>query len=138
MVTLAQLSATRGEIGEIGPAEARNAVERGEISMILDVREPNEFRDSHLPAAVNIPRGLLEIRADPNARAKCSYLRADSTALVCCCSLTPRRGDIEPHGVASAPRCWGGGLNARAESGLRVEHAARSGRNRITKLKIQH
>ena len=29
---------------------------------ILDVREPNEFVDGHLPGAINIPRGMLEFK----------------------------------------------------------------------------
>jgi hypothetical protein len=29
------------------------------------MRERNEFDEAHLAAAVNIPRGLLELRADP-------------------------------------------------------------------------
>src|SRR5437764_14084112 len=83
MVTLAQMIGdARGEVEEIGATEASDAVERGEISMILDVREPNEFRDSHLPEAVNIPRGLLEIRADPNSPAKDANLSTNQSARV--------------------------------------------------------
>ena len=34
-------------------------------SLVVDVREPNEFEQGHLPGAINVPRGLLELRADP-------------------------------------------------------------------------
>jgi len=31
---------------------------------VVDVREPDEFAEGHLPGAVNIPRGLLEFEVD--------------------------------------------------------------------------
>ncbi|MEN9901854.1 MAG: hypothetical protein RL651_518 [Pseudomonadota bacterium] len=30
--------------------------------LVLDVREPEEFQQGHLPSATNIPRGMLEFR----------------------------------------------------------------------------
>lgn len=30
--------------------------------LVLDVREPDEFQQGHLPSATNIPRGILEFR----------------------------------------------------------------------------
>ena len=30
--------------------------------LVLDVREPDEFQQGHLPSAINIPRGVLEFR----------------------------------------------------------------------------
>ena len=32
--------------------------------ILLDVREPEEFAQGHLPGAINIPRGLLEFRVE--------------------------------------------------------------------------
>lgn len=31
---------------------------------VIDVREPSEFAEGHLPGAVNIPRGVLEFQVD--------------------------------------------------------------------------
>jgi len=31
---------------------------------VIDVREPDEFAEGHIPGAVNIPRGLLEFEVD--------------------------------------------------------------------------
>jgi rhodanese-related sulfurtransferase len=31
-------------------------------ALLLDVREPDEFKAGHVPGAINIPRGLLEFR----------------------------------------------------------------------------
>lgn len=33
-------------------------------SPVVDIREPDEFADGHIPGAVNIPRGLLEFEVD--------------------------------------------------------------------------
>ena len=33
-------------------------------ALVLDVRERGEFKEGHLPGAMLVPRGLLEIRAD--------------------------------------------------------------------------
>ncbi len=38
------------------------AVKAPDGSVLLDVREDDEFRAGHVPGAVNIPRGLLEFR----------------------------------------------------------------------------
>jgi len=51
-------------VGEISPQKAAEAAEKGG-ALIVDVREPGEYKESHVPRAINIPRGLLEIRADP-------------------------------------------------------------------------
>ncbi len=54
--------------------EAARQVERADPSLVvLDVRERDAFRSSHLPGARNVPRGELELRAnkelpDPTAR----------------------------------------------------------------------
>jgi len=34
--------------------------------LLLDVREPGEFQTGYLPGALNIPRGVLEVKADPD------------------------------------------------------------------------
>lgn len=31
-------------------------------TLLIDVREPDEYRQGHLPGAVNIPRGMLEFK----------------------------------------------------------------------------
>ena len=38
--------------------------------LLVDVREPEEFADGHLPGALSIPRGLLEPAADRDYPAK--------------------------------------------------------------------
>jgi rhodanese-related sulfurtransferase len=38
------------------------AVKNPDGAVLLDVREEDEFKEGHVPGAVNIPRGLLEFR----------------------------------------------------------------------------
>jgi len=33
--------------------------------LLLDVREPGEHQAGFLPGAINVPRGILEVKADP-------------------------------------------------------------------------
>jgi rhodanese-related sulfurtransferase len=54
----------KGRVDEIAPAELQSALESGEDVVVIDVREPHEFSQGHLPGAVNIPRGMLELKAD--------------------------------------------------------------------------
>lgn len=50
-------------VTEITPAEAAKLIDEGGFT-ILDVREPDEFDEAHIPGAINIPRGFLEVKAD--------------------------------------------------------------------------
>ncbi|MER3397648.1 MAG: MBL fold metallo-hydrolase [Chloroflexota bacterium] len=50
---------------DIGPAEVRDLLARGEPVFILDVRTPEEFAGWHIPGAVNVPVDVVE--ADPMA-----------------------------------------------------------------------
>lgn len=42
----------------------------GEPVVLVDVREPDEYRSGHLPGALSIPRGLLEAAADRDYAAR--------------------------------------------------------------------
>lgn len=56
------INAAKRAIREIGAPELLAARDQG--AAIVDVREPEEFEDGHIPGAVNIPRGLLEFEVD--------------------------------------------------------------------------
>jgi rhodanese-related sulfurtransferase len=51
----------RGRVPEITPQDVMQRLEGGEDLLVLDVREPHEFAQGHLPGALNVPRGLLEL-----------------------------------------------------------------------------
>jgi rhodanese-related sulfurtransferase len=46
----------------IGMPEYRKIVDHPGNSLIIDVREPDEYTAGHVPGAINIPRGLLEFQ----------------------------------------------------------------------------
>ena len=47
-------------VTEISVQELHQLFDDGEIIVLIDVREPNEFNPGYIPGAVNIPRGLIE------------------------------------------------------------------------------
>jgi len=52
------LQQARGNIEILDADQAQSLIDQG--ATVLDVREPSEFDQGHLPNAVHIPRGLLE------------------------------------------------------------------------------
>ncbi len=53
------VAAAKQHITEISVEDAK---EQLSDMLILDVREPSEYENGHLPGAVNIPRGVLEFK----------------------------------------------------------------------------
>ena len=124
-VTLSQMiQAARGSVTEIPPAQAAAALEGGEVGLVIDVREPEEYRAGHLPDAVNIPRGLLEIRADPASPAPDPALSSSRSAhvLVYCAKGPGARSLLAAQTLASMGyehvECIAGGLAGWTEAGL--------------------
>jgi rhodanese-related sulfurtransferase len=52
------------QITEISPEEFDQLRERSDDVLIVDVREAEDYRNGHLPGAVSIPRGALEMNID--------------------------------------------------------------------------
>ena len=73
----------RGRVETVSPADAHGAG-----GLILDVREPEEFSGKgRAPGSLNVPRGLLEMRADPESGAsdeRLTALRGGGTLHVMC------------------------------------------------------
>jgi rhodanese-related sulfurtransferase len=129
--TLAEMVATaRAEARELSPAAAAEAADRSELDLIVDVREPAEYGESHVPHAINIPRGLLELRADPASPAADASLTADRSAriLVYCTKGPGARSLLAAQTLSSMGyervEVLGGGLNAWTEAGLPVATGA--------------
>jgi len=63
MKTLREMLAeARQVVPEEGPADLKKRVEGGEPLVLIDVRDPDEYRDGYIEPAVNISRGFLEFR----------------------------------------------------------------------------
>lgn len=127
-LTLAEMLATaRAQTREITPTQAAEAENHRELGLIIDVREPNEYQDAHLPRALNIPRGVLELRADPASPGADATLSADRSArIVLYCTKGPSaRSVLAAQTLTSMGyehvEVLGGGLIAWAEAGLPVE-----------------
>jgi rhodanese-related sulfurtransferase len=124
------IAAARSVAQEVAPEAAREALDSGTVSLVVDVREPQEFLEGHVPDAVNIPRGLLEIRADPASPAADPKLGAGRQGrLLLYCTKDPGARSL-----LAAQTLIGmgyenveviaGGLNAWREAGLPVERAS--------------
>lgn len=53
----------RENAGRTNVDEVKQALDSGEEITVLDVREPAEWEEGHVPGATHLPRGLLEYRA---------------------------------------------------------------------------
>jgi rhodanese-related sulfurtransferase len=62
------------KIKEITVAEAKAKIDSGAALVILDVREPNEFKRGHVPKAINISRGMLEFQITKKIPDKNTYI----------------------------------------------------------------
>lgn len=71
-------------VHEVSPEEVLAIIESGEW-MILDVREPDEYAEGHLPHAINIPRGFLEVRADLEHYKRDERMQDRNQRILCYC-----------------------------------------------------
>jgi len=65
------LGEARQVVREQGPGELKTRLDSGEPLVLIDVRDPDEYRDGYIEPAINISRGFLEFRigtaaTDPN------------------------------------------------------------------------
>jgi rhodanese-related sulfurtransferase len=115
---------------EVPAGEASDALGSGAVGLVVDVREPHEFQEGHLPDAVNIPRGVLELRADPASPVADPALSAEQSGrvIVYCTKGPGARSLLAAQTLAGMGyenvEVLGGGLNAWEEAGLPVERAA--------------
>ena len=67
------IAKAKAAIKTVSAADVKAAIDKKEKAVILDVRDANEFVAGHLPGAVNVSRGTLEINiwnkvSDQNAK----------------------------------------------------------------------
>jgi molybdopterin/thiamine biosynthesis adenylyltransferase/rhodanese-related sulfurtransferase len=58
------LAQVKEEIVEISSADTNALLESGDVPVLLDVREQDEWQEGHLPGALHVPRGNLESRVE--------------------------------------------------------------------------
>ena len=112
------VAAARSRIREVEPGDCH----AGE-ALVVDVREPAEFAQGHLPGAVNLPRGVLEfqIRAHPAIAGRTTGSSALPLLLYC---LTGGRSALAADSLGQLGfedvRSLAGGLQAWRNAGLPV------------------
>jgi len=111
------VSQSKSGIREVGVADIRARVERGERFMLVDVREESEWAAGHLPGAVHIGKGVIE--RDIEAK-----IPDTSTEVVLYCGGGFRSAlaaeSIAKMGYTNVSS-MDGGFRAWREAGLKVE-----------------
>lgn len=80
------MAAANAAVPRLGQAAAQAMIDRGNV-LVLDVRDPAEVAASgKIPGAVNVPRGMLEFRADPTMPSHDKNFDAGKTVLIYCAS----------------------------------------------------
>lgn len=57
-----RIAKAKASVKQVEMATLKKAIDKKEDVLILDVREPNEYESGYISGAVNIPRGLLEMK----------------------------------------------------------------------------
>lgn len=75
------------EIEEVSPEDARRILEAPDREgwHFVDVREPDEFREGHIPGARSSPRGFLEVKADKHHSKRDPWLQDRDRKLILYC-----------------------------------------------------
>ena len=55
----------KAQVKTIDLESFKAALDRNDAGIVIDVREPAEYAAGHVPSAINIPRGLIELRIWP-------------------------------------------------------------------------
>ena len=80
------LEAANAVVPKITPAEAKEMIGRGN-TIVLDVRDAPEIEKSgKIHGAVNVSRGMLEFRADPESPYHHKAFAKDKTVILYCAS----------------------------------------------------
>ena len=80
------LAAANAAVPRLNPADARATIDKGNV-LIVDVRDATEVVASgKLKGAVNVSRGMLEFRADPESPFHHPAFQRDKTVILYCAS----------------------------------------------------
>lgn len=62
----ALIARTRAQVKTIDMAAFKAALDGKSAGLIVDVREPEEYAAGHIPGAINVPRGAIELKIWPH------------------------------------------------------------------------
>jgi rhodanese-related sulfurtransferase len=118
------LADANAAVPRLPPTEAQALMTRGDV-LIVDVRDPSEVQASgKIKDAVNVSRGMLEFRADPESPYHNPAFQKDKTVQVYCASggrsaLVGKT--LKDFGYATVYNV--GGFKELADAGLETEPA---------------
>ncbi len=118
------LTEANAAVPRLSPDEAAEKMKSGDV-LVVDVRDPTEVQQTgRLKGAVNVSRGMLEFRADPESPYYNPAFQKDKTILLHCASggRSALAGKtLQDMGYTSVFNI--GGFKDLAEGGLEVEKA---------------
>ncbi len=80
------LTEANAAVPRLSPGEAAEKMKSGDV-LVVDVRDPTEVQQTgRLKGAVNVSRGMLEFRADPESQYHNPAFQKDKTILLHCAS----------------------------------------------------
>lgn len=80
------LAEANSAVPKLPPDEAAEKMQSGNV-LIVDVRDPTEVQQTgRIKGAVNVSRGMLEFRADPDSQYHNPAFQKDKTILLHCAS----------------------------------------------------
>ena len=104
----------KSRITEISPTDARRAIETG--AMLVDVREADEWKEAHIPGAIHMSRGTIELEIEEKAPAL-------DTPIICHCGGGGRSAlvadNLQRMGYTNV-KSLAGGLKGWTQAGLPV------------------
>jgi rhodanese-related sulfurtransferase len=78
------LAAADAVVPRLSPAESREMIGKGK-ALVVDVRDPPELTaGGKLKGALNVSRGMLEFRADPDSPSHHPAFQKDKTVVIYC------------------------------------------------------
>jgi rhodanese-related sulfurtransferase len=118
------LADANASVQKLSPSEAAERMRSGDV-LVVDVRDPSEVQTTgRLKGAVNVSRGMLEFRADPESQYHDPAFRKDRTILLHCASggrSALAAKTLQEMGYTSVFNI--GGFKELAESGIATEPA---------------
>ena len=80
------LAEANSAVPKLSPDQAAEKMKSGDV-LIVDVRDPTEVQQTgRIKGAVNVSRGMLEFRADPDSQYHNPAFQKDKTILLHCAS----------------------------------------------------
>ena len=114
----------KSRIREISAADAAEAIKKSPNTLVLDVREPAEWAEGHIPGALLVPRGVLEAKADLEYANREPRLADRGQPIIVHCASAARSAmaaDVLQQMGFTNVRSMAGGIVAWEEKGLPIE-----------------